>query len=239
MSSHAHNQIFKSKCIGSKVWSYSEKAIAANVAAVREFEANGTYVGYNPIQKKYRAGEFSRNDYYSAVIAACHNNPNYDGEDALKGMILLDEIRGRLSEAFNLKEHKIDHVLYGAIATACTYGAMVDASPEMIESAIGMIVTHFVPWRSNRACLQLSDSKGASSALASEMAIQSIHRAMAGFQGPKDIFSNECALFMKFDPQTSKRSPFDLHLTTQGRDFAVMNMHFKLGCYDNCAAGAI
>jgi 2-methylcitrate dehydratase len=36
------------------------------------------------------------------------------------GMILLDEIRGRLAEVFSLKTYKIDHVVHGAIASAAT-----------------------------------------------------------------------------------------------------------------------
>ena len=84
--------------------------------------------------------------------------------DALKGMILLDEIRGRLAEAFSLKDHNIEHSLYGAIASACTYGAMVDCTPEQIESAIGMIVAHYVPWRAVRD----GNSKGAASAISTE-----------------------------------------------------------------------
>lgn len=52
------------------------------------------------------------------------------GKDALKGMILLDEIRGRLAEVFSLKTYKIDHVVYGAIASAVTYGAILGANPE-------------------------------------------------------------------------------------------------------------
>ena len=49
--------------------------------------------------------------------------------DALKAMILLDEIRGRLCEVFSLKQHKIDHPVYGAIASAAVYGAMLGANP--------------------------------------------------------------------------------------------------------------
>ena len=60
-----------SKCIGSKVWSYSEKAIAANVSAVREWDSNGTVYGYNPLREQFRAGDVGHNDYYSVVIAAC------------------------------------------------------------------------------------------------------------------------------------------------------------------------
>jgi 2-methylcitrate dehydratase len=159
-----------SRCIGTKVWSYSEKAIAANICAVREWDANGTVFGYNKV-KQAGAGEFGHNDYYPVVIAACQNNSKYNGEDALKGMILLDEIRGRLAESFSLKSYKIDHVLHGSIASTAVYGAMLGCTAEQIESAIGMLVAHSVPWRAIRAGKCLSDSKGASAGLTTEVAI--------------------------------------------------------------------
>ena len=162
---------FVSKCLGSKLWVHSEKAIAANVSAVRECDSNGTVFGYDPTREGHNAGEFGHNDFYPVVIAACHSSREYNGKDALKGMILLDEIRGRLAEVFSLKTYKIDHVVYGAIASAATYGAMVGASAEQIEHAIGMVVAHYIPWRAIRAGKQLSDSKGASAALSTEVAI--------------------------------------------------------------------
>ena len=118
-----------SKCLGTKVWSHSEKAIAANCSAVREWDSNGTVFGHNPAIDGHNAGEYGHNDYYPVVIAACQNNNEYTGKDALKGMILIDEIRGRLCEVFSLKSYKIDHVVHGAIASAVVYGAMLGASP--------------------------------------------------------------------------------------------------------------
>lgn len=120
------------------------------MSAVREWDANGTVFGFDSSMEGHNAGEFGHNDYYPVVIAACHKNPAYNGVDALKGMILLDEIRGRLAEVFSLKTYKIDHVLHGSIASAVTYGAMLGATPEQIESAVGMVVSHYVPWRSIR-----------------------------------------------------------------------------------------
>ena len=79
----------------------------------------------------------------------------------------------------------------------------------------------------------MSDSKGASAALSTEVAITSVHRAMAGFIGPKDIFRNPESIFRYFEPTEGDKSPFDLHLTRSGTDFAVMNMHFKLGLYEH------
>lgn len=63
--------IMISKCLGSKVWTHSEKAIAANCSAVREWDSNGTVFGYNPHMPGHDAGEFGHNDYYPVVIAAC------------------------------------------------------------------------------------------------------------------------------------------------------------------------
>ena len=95
--------IYKSKCLGSKVWCHAEKAIMANCSAVREWDANGTVFGYNPSIEGHDAGEFGHNDFYPVVIAACQNNSQFNGMDALKGMILIDEIRSRLCEVFGLK----------------------------------------------------------------------------------------------------------------------------------------
>ena len=57
---------------------------------------------------------------------------------------------------------------------------------------------------------------------------------MNGFLGPRDIFRNPDALFRHFEPTGSHaESPFDLVLTDSGDDFALMNMHFKLGLYEH------
>lgn len=66
-------------------------------------------------------------------------------------MILLDEIRARMAEVFSLNSYKLDHVTHGAIASAVVYGTMLDATPEQIESAVGMIISHYIPWRSTRS----------------------------------------------------------------------------------------
>ncbi|MGI9015239.1 MAG: MmgE/PrpD family protein, partial [Phycisphaerales bacterium] len=175
--------------------------------------------------------------FYPVAIAAAQQR-GLDGQAAVRGMILLDEIRGRLAEVFSLKTYKVDHVVHGAIASAATYGAMMGATPEQIESAIGMVVAHYIPFRAIRAGKQLSDSKGASAAISTEVAVLSMQRAMDGFVGPKDIFRNPEAIFRFFEP-TEGDSPFDLVLSHSGEDFAVMGMHFKLGLYEHQSAGAL
>jgi 2-methylcitrate dehydratase len=213
-----------------------EKAVVANSAAVREWDSNGTNFGYNP-GLKHTAGEFGHNDFYPVVIAACQQR-GLDGAIALKAMVLLDEIRGRLAEVFSLKTYKIDHVVHGAIASAATYGALMGASAEQIEHAIGMVVAHHIPWRAIRAGKQLSDSKGSSAAISTEAAVLCMKRAMRGFIGPKDIFRNPESMFRQFI-KTSGDSPFDLVLSHSGDDFAIMGMHFKLGLYEHQSAGAL
>ncbi len=221
---------------GSTVSVVPEKAILANCAAVREWDSNGTNFGYNP-ELGHTAGEFGHNDFYSVPIAAAQVM-GLDGQSALRGMVLLDEIRGRLAEVFSLKTYKIDHVLHGAIASAAVYGAMCGATPEQVESAIGMTVAHYVPWRAIRSGKQLSDSKGSSAAMSTEVAIVSMKRSMCGFMGPRDIFRNPEAVFRQFE-NTSGDAPFDLIVSHSGSDFAVMGMHFKIGLYEHQSAGAL
>jgi 2-methylcitrate dehydratase len=226
------------RCFGSRVPVRAEKAVVANVSAVREWDANGTNFGYNPA-RGHTKGEFGHNDFYAVAVAGAQLR-GCDGRQTLLAMILLDEIRGRLAEVFSLKEHRIDHVVHGAIASAVVFGALLGASVDQIESAIGLVVAHYIPFRAIRAGHQLSDSKGASAALSAEVAVLSVERAMRGFIGPADIFRNPEAIFCLFEkPASSDISPFDLTLATAGDDFAVMGMHFKLGLYEHQSAGAI
>ena len=216
----------------------AEKAVAANSSAVRELDANGTNFGYNP-RLGHVAGEFGHNDFYPVAVAAAQLS-GADGATTLRAMLCLDEIRGRLAEVFSLKDHKVDHVVHGAIAAAAAYGALRGATPEQIESAIGLVVAHAIPFRAIRAGKQLSDSKGASAAWSAETAVLASERAMRGFRGPADVFRNPEAIFCLFEPPGQPEcSPFDLNLSDGGEDFAVMGMHFKLGIYEHQSAGAI
>merc|ERR1719410_3391899 len=244
---------------GSGVKCAPEKSICANASAVREWDSNGTVFGYNPSIPGHTAGEFGHNDFYPVVMAAAQVTGKIDGKTALKAMICLDEIRGRLAEVFSLKSYKIDHVVHGAIGSAAVYGALLGASAEEIESAIGMTLAHYVPFRAIRAGKQLSDSKGASAAISTEAAVLSMRRAMRGFIGPRDIFRNPEAIFRFFEPTTGTTaskdniditlgnkvrwgpgaSPFNLVLSHSGSDFAVCGMHFKLGLYEHQSAGAL
>ena len=180
-----------------------EKAVLACSSAVREWDCNGTNFGYNP-ERNATAGEFGHNDFYPVAIAAAQL-AGLDGRQALVAMAVLDEIRGRLAEVFALKNHKIDHVVHGAIASAAVYGAMLGASVDQIESAIGLVLAHYIPFRAIRHGHQLSDSKGASAAISTEVAVLSMRRAMRGFVGPADILRNPQAIFCLFEPPARGR----------------------------------
>ncbi|MFT5527996.1 MAG: 2-methylcitrate dehydratase, partial [Pirellulaceae bacterium] len=227
-------------CFGSTNAVPLEKAVVANSSAVRELDSNGTNFGYNP-QTGQTRGEFGHNDFYPVVIAAAQQQ-NMDGTAVQRGMLCLDEVRGRLAEAFGLKDHKIDHVVHGAIASAAVCCGMLGGDIDQIESAIGMTVAHYIPFRAIRAGHQLSDSKGASAAISAEVAVLSAQRAIDGFIGPADIFRNPQAIFCLFEPPSnagSDEAAFDIHLATEGDDFAIVGMHFKLGLYEHQSAGAI
>ena len=77
--------------------------------------------------------------------------------------------------------------------------------------------------------------------MSTEVAIMSVHRAMNGFIGPRDVFRNPDALFRQFEPTKGHhKSPFHLVLTDSGDDFAIMSSnHFKLGLYEHQSASAI
>ena len=214
-----------------------EKAVAANASAMREWDANGTNFGYDAAAGR-TAGEFGHNDFYPVALAAARE-AGLDGDATLRVMLLIDEIRGRLAEVFALRRHAIDHVHHGTVACAAAYAAALGGTLGQIESAIGMAVAHYVPFRAIRAGHQLSDSKGASAALAAEVAVLSARRSLDGFRGPADVFRNPLAIYRLHEPCPDGTSPFDLELGVSGDAFAIHGMHFKLGLYEHQSAGAL
>jgi 2-methylcitrate dehydratase len=224
-------------CFGSARSCAVEKAVAANASAVREWDSNGTNFGYDAARGR-TAGEFGHNDFYPVAVAAARE-AGLDGDATLRAMLLIDEIRGRLAEVFALRKYAIDHVHHGAVACAAAYAAALGGTEDQIESAIGMVVAHYVPFRAIRAGHQLSDSKGASAALAAEAAVMAARRALAGFVGPRDVFRNPLAIYRLNQPCPDGESPFDLELAAGGDGFAIHGMHFKLGLYEHQSAGAL
>ncbi|MFM8952030.1 MAG: MmgE/PrpD family protein, partial [Planctomycetaceae bacterium] len=224
-------------CFGSPRPCAVEKAVAANASAVREWDSNGTNFG-SDVAKGRTAGEFGHNDFYPVAVAAARE-AGLDGDATLRLMLLIDEIRGRLAEVFALRTYAIDHVHHGTVACAAAYAAALGGTEDQIESAIGMAVAHYVPFRAIRAGHQLSDSKGASAALAAEAAVMCARRARAGFLGPRDVFRNPLAIYRLNTRCPDGESPFDLELGVAGDAFAINAMHFKLGLYEHQSAGAL
>jgi 2-methylcitrate dehydratase len=224
-------------CLGAARPCAVEKAVAANASAVREWDSNGTNFGYDAAKGR-TAGEFGHNDFYPVAIAAARE-AGLDGDATLRLMLLVDEIRGRLAEVFALRKYAIDHVHHGTVASAAAFAAALGGTEDQIESAIGLAVAHYVPFRAIRAGHQLSDSKGASAALAAEAGVMSARRALAGFVGPRDVFRNPLAIYRLNVPCPAGESPFDLELGVAGDAFAIHSMHFKLGLYEHQSAGAL
>lgn len=224
-------------CFGATRPCAVEKAVAANASAVREWDSNGTNFGYDAAKGR-TAGEFGHNDFYPVAVAAARE-AGLDGDATLRLMLLVDEIRGRLAEVFALRRYAIDHVHHGTVASAAAFAAALGGSVEQIESAIGMAVAHYVPFRAIRAGHQLSDSKGASAALAAEAGVMCARRSLAGFLGPGDVFRNPLAIYRLNEPCPDGMSPFDLELGVTGDAFAIHAMHFKLGLYEHQSAGAL
>ena len=224
-------------CFGEETPVETARSVAANVSAVREWDSNGTNFGFDKNTGRI-AGEFGHNDFYPVAIAASRE-AGFDGNGALRLMLLIDEIRGRLAEVFPLRTYAIDHVHHGAVACAAAVTAALGGSVSQIESAVGLVVAHYVPFRAIRAGEQLSDSKGSSAAFAAETAVLAAHRAIDGFQGPRDIFRNPLAIYRLNEPCPDGESPFDLELGQSGNAFVIHSMHFKLGLYEHQSAAAI
>jgi 2-methylcitrate dehydratase len=224
-------------CLGSPQRCDAARAVAANAAAVREWDANGTNFGHDAASGR-AAGEFGHNDWYPVAVAAA-TEARLDGAATLRLMLLIDEIRGRLAEVFALRRYAIDHVHHGAVASAAAFTAALGGDEAQIEAAIGLVVAHYVPFRAIRAGHQLSDSKGSSAALAAETAVLAARRALAGFRGPADVLRNPLALYRRFEPCPDGQSPFDLELGWSGAAFAIHAMHFKLGLYEHQSAGCL
>jgi 2-methylcitrate dehydratase len=202
------------KVFGSDRYTCIEKAISANVSATHELNSNGFSLGYSlDDPERHSAGEIDHNSFYPVVIAAAHMNPSIDGKKALKAMILLDEIRGRLDETFNLLNYNLDHALFGGISSTVVYGALLGASAQQIEHALGILVANYTPWRAVRSGIyDLADSSGCSQAFTTEMGIMSMNRALDGLTGPK-----------------LELPPSDISVTTSGDKFSIMGMHFRFG----------
>ena len=164
---------------GSKTLVAPEKAIAANSAAVREWDSNGTNFGYNP-KLDHSAGEFGHNDFCPVAVAAAQI-AGRDGPFALRGMVLLDEIRGRLAEVFSLKSYKIDHVVHGAPPRPfprCWY-----ARADRIGHRHVRVALHSVAGASAPASNSATPGR-ASAAISTEVAILSMQRAMRASSVP-------------------------------------------------------
>ena len=197
---------------------FARESHLGQLFAVREWDSNGTNFGYRP-ELGHTAGEFGHNDFYAVPVAAAQVM-GLDGAAALRGMVLHDEIRGRLAEVFSLKTYKIDHVVHGAIASAAVWGAMSGASAEQIESAMA--------WSSPTSFLGVPSAPGSNFLIPKRLRRDQYrgghygHASIHGwFLGPKDIFRNPESMFRQFEP-TDGDSPFDLRLSLSGDDFAVM-----------------
>ena len=56
-------------CFGTHLAVDTVRSVVANVAAVREWDSNGTNFGYDK-KANHAAGEFGHNDFYPVAIAA-------------------------------------------------------------------------------------------------------------------------------------------------------------------------
>ena len=212
------------KMIGVSKYTNIEKAVAANVSATHDLNSNGFSLGFaNDDPSRKSEGEISNNSFYPVVIAAAHVNNKIDGNKALKAMVLLDEIRGRLNESFDIKEYHVDNDLFGGIASTIVYGSLLNATPEQIEQAVNLLIGNYTPWRAIKTGMyELADSSEWCPSFTSEMGVLWMNRVL-------DNLNVE-------DVQLPSHN---LTLRTSGDKFSIMGMHFRFGCYSALSSGAI
>ena len=212
------------KMFGLNKYTNIEKAVAANVSATHDLNSNGFSLGFaNDDPTRTSLGEVSNNSYYPVVIAAAHVNSKIDGLKALKAMILLDEIRGRLNESFDINEYHVDNDLFGGIASTIVYGALLKATPEQISEAINLYIGNYTPWRAIKTGMyELADSAEWCPSFTWEMGITCMNRVLDNYQ-----------------VENIQLPSHNLTLRTSGDKFSIMGMHFRFGCYSALSSGAI
>lgn len=147
--------------------------------------------------------------YPVAMVAAQQRESN--GIFALKGMLLVEEIRARLKE--NLKvDPCLDEFLCGGIACVVTYGALIGATENQIDQAIGLYIS-----RLPHPDMKLSPSPSE----IAELSIVCIIKTMLGHRGPENIFQKS---FLK-------NHPFDITLPMDGNNFHILSQNYRLGIY--------
>ena len=194
--------------------------------------------------------------FYPVVIAAAHLNPKIDGRAALKAMILLDEIRGRLSECFPLTNSNTDYAIFGGIASTIVYGALLEANSQQIENAVSMLLSQYLPNTQNQTLdeeelegeiecdtaiiSQESQNFRGNVALTTEMGISYMNQALDGIIEPQNKDISTQSIFNSLWNQDDKDTiQSNISVNSSGENFAIMSMNFRFGCYGALSSGAI
>lgn len=121
-------------------------------------------------------------DYYPVILAAAHQDKEANGERVLKGMILMDEINSRLTHYFTYERANIDPKFSMAIAAICSYGAMIGATPQQIETGMGLFGTYYLPFKIYHSQQYNTQGLTSGSSFILEAAMTCIDRALNGFK---------------------------------------------------------
>ena len=156
--------------------------------------------------------------YFPVVIAAAQQM-NMSGPELVKSMILIEEIRYKISQAINYDPF-INDMISGGIACVVTYGTLMGASPSQIEKAQGMLIS-LLPLKELKTVIP--------SYHIAEVSILCVIRSMLGNNGPEDVFRKSFLAEL----------PFDLEFSVTGTDFYMNNLSYRLGIYDNLYGTAI
>lgn len=215
------------------------KAFATNACASGELGVSPSILAFDPKGKQFLRGTSVQSDYYGVVLGSSAHRKSIDGMDAIKAMIALDEIHGRLAEAVSAEDLGIDPSVLGAIASAIIYSVLHDISFAQTDMGISMFLQNLLPLDNSNQTKQIGMNRSMTSGLALESAIACVKRTMIGMEAPRDFLRNPDSIFGRLLSADKNESPFDLDLSFGGTKCVSMNSHFTLGCYDINIAGTI
>ncbi|OMJ86863.1 hypothetical protein SteCoe_11494 [Stentor coeruleus] len=175
----------------------AEKAVMFNIKTILQAYDDG--LGYNSMPL-----------YYPIAMMAAQQRET-SGINALKGMLLVEEIRARLKEVLQIHPC-LDEFICGGIACVTTYGALIGVTENQIDQAIGLFIKRLPNPDMN---LTPNPSEIA------ELSIVCIIKVILGQLGPENIFQK--SIF--------KNHTFDITLPMDGNDFHILSQNYRLGIY--------
>lgn len=190
----------------------AEEATFVNSVLVRYLDYNDTYASLG--------GLGHPSDYISSVLAVAEEI-DAPGDTVVRGIVGVYEAFCRMTDALPLGFGNLDHVVYGAIASAFGAGLLWGLSDEALAQAISLAVVSNVALLATRFG-ELSDWKGCAAANAARNGVFAARLGRQGVTGPEAPFVGRGGLCSLLGQEVDTAALEDEALV------AVQQTHLKL-----------